>query len=223
MKKDSSKYILMSFLYFIGIIASNLAILFEPIYEKIKYGKYNTFLFNLISALFLVIFLIIIKLVTYKVMHLKYEKSEQKELSMKRLALIYGLTLATIFFISAIIGFEIKILYDLGESFIGYDLIVLLSKLIYCGVVLVFVINMIENFQYGLEMLIPIKNEKLKTYLPLGGIATMICYGTYAWIIGFNTLAFLYFLLNSLYGFIYLLCNRSKKKSYIAMLLIYLF
>ena len=97
------------------------------------------------------------------------------------------------------------------------------AKGFYYSMLMLFVMSMIENFQYGLEGLIPIKNEKLNKFFPVGGIATMLTYGIYQLVMGLTTLSVLYFLLITVYGILYLIVERSFIKSYFSSLLIFLF
>ena len=222
MKKQSLKYIGLGLAYFMCVIFSNIAVIFKPLYKKFKYGKYNQMFFYLIASIILIVCFLLIRLLVVKKLRVDYDK-DKSELDVKRLGIVYGLVVLTILIISAIIGWEIRFLNDLGSNFGGNELMDQLVKTLYALIALFVVTNIIENFEYGFEGLIKFKNINMQKFFPTGGIVTMILYGSYELIIGFNHLPILYFFIIGLYGFIYLLCNRSISKTYIANLFIYLF
>lgn len=221
-KGNRIKYVTLALIAFLCIILANLILLFKPLYEQVYYGQAKPLFYYGGSSVLLIIFFIVFKNVIVKKMKVDYNK-EKGELPLKNLIVAYSITVGIIFVISGIIGWNVKIFHDLGTNFTGYQLIIHAVKIVYHSMVMMLVIAMIENFQYGLEGLIPVKNENFNEFFPVGGIATMLTYGIYQLVMGLTTLSGLYFVLIVLYGLIYLLVKRSFIKSYFASLLIFLF
>ncbi len=216
------KYVILAFASFLCIIFANVALLFKPLYTKVYYGQADPIFYYGISSVVLIILYIIFKTVVVKKTNVSYDKNNDM-LPIRNVMTIYLSSIVIILIISAIIGWNVKPFYDLGENFTGFQLIIHAVKLIYFSILLLFVVLMIENFQYGLEGIFKFKNPILNSYFPVGGIATMLTYGIYQIVMDLSTLTVIYFILISIYGIVYLLAERSFSKTYLTSLLIFLF
>lgn len=221
-KIERIKYLIMALIWFSAIPLSLLGTIFKPLYKKVYYGQANGYFQYGLGIFLLVIYLLVIVFVILKKMNLKYEK-DKTPLSWLKVCILFFGAFAISFVISACLGFELKPFYDVGNNTTAYMAGVSFVKLAYNAFGLFFAIMMIENFQYAIEGIIPIKNKNVEKYIPYGGIATMIIYGTYALCFGVGgSLKVLYFFLPILYGEIYLLAKRDNLKAYATSLLIFL-
>ncbi len=219
---NTKKYFIVGFASFFSVLFGNVAKIFEkPLYGNVYYGQLNEAFFYAINTIILLILFYIIKTVLVKKLDVTYEKVEG-ELPYKVSTIMLVTTIICILIVSAFIGFEVKIAYDLGEGFTGTELVAQGVKIIFYAVLMMHTVVMIENFQYGLENIINFKNETLKKHVPLGGILTMLTLGTYSVLMGITTLPLIYFLLHLVYGWLYLIANRSFGKSYVPSIFIYL-
>lgn len=219
-KKERISYLLMGLIWFAALPLSLLGTLFKPLYKKVFYGQANGYFKYGLGIVLLLIFFFVIVFAIEKKFDLKYKKDVKPMPWWKTCAIFFGAFLLT-FFISAIIGFNLKPFYDVGNNTTAYMAGISFTKLAYFSVELFFAMKMIENFQYALDDILPFKNKAAK-YIPYGGLLTMLTYGMFGLIIGVGgTLSVLYFFLILLYGELYLLVDRSILKAYATSLLIF--
>lgn len=219
--KERVKYMIVGIISFLSIPASMIGVIFKPAYKKVYYGQSNDIFKYAIGAFVLLILFILIKCVLIKKMHITYKK-DTNPLSIKKTIIVFVLTFGIIFAISAYLGFHVKLFYELGNNTTGFKMLIHAIKYLYYIVMCLFIVLMIENFQYALDG--TFKSKKIiSSYIPLGGLVTLLLYGTYALIMGIGTMKILYFFLILVYGEIYLLTNRSFIKTYAPVMLIFLF
>ncbi len=211
--KDRLKYGIVAISYFLAILLSNLSVLFKPLYKRVYYGQANGHFRYGLGIVIIIILSLLIEFILKKKLNITYKK-DKSELSLKRTSIIFGITFLMIFIISAIIGFEIKPLHDLGNNTTAFKIGVYATKIGYFTISVYVAIHMIENFQYALDDIIKFKNPNINKYIPYGGIATMLTYGIYMLCLGVGgSLSVLYFFMIILYGEIYLISNRSILKT----------
>lgn len=220
-KMDRIKYMIVGFISFLCIPASMLSVIFKPLYNKVYYGQSNDLFKYGIALVLSIIFFILIQTVLKKKINISYNKPKEV-LPLWKEILVFVITFGIIFGISAYLGFNVKIFYDLGKSTTGLLIICMAVRSVYYVFMCLFIVLIIENFQYALEGLIHFKNPKINDYLPFGGICALVLYGTYALIADIGTLKILFFFLILVYGEIYLLTNRNFVKTYGAVALIFL-
>lgn len=219
-KQDRLKYLIVGIISFLCIPASMVGTLFQPLYNKVNYGQINDYFKYVSGIVFLIIAFLVIQLGIKKKLHMTYEK-DTSPLPLKNTIIVFFLTFGIIFAISAYLGFEVKIFHDLGKNANAFKLGKHATKCGYYAFIGLFITLMIENFQYALDGTFKSKRV-LMSYLPLGGLVTMLTYGTYALCMGIGTLKILYFFLVLVYGEIYLLTNRSFTKTCACIMLIIL-
>lgn len=206
--KQRLKYAVVALAYFAAILLSNLSLVFKPLYKRVYYGQANGHFRYGLGIILIIIFVLLINFILIKKLNITYKK-DKTPLSLKRTSIIYAITIVMVFIISAIIGFEIKPLHDIGNNTTAFKIGVFATKTGYYTVCLYIAVLMIENFQYALDNTIKFKNKNINKYLPYGGLATMLTYGIYSLCLGVGgSLSVLYFFMILLYGEIYLLCNR---------------
>lgn len=200
------------------VIAEYLA----PMFDYIDYGALRHLFMEIITCVLWAVEIVVIAIVCRKrwnVNVLMNPKTRGKELPAKNMIILATLSIAAILIISAQIRFEVKPFHDMGVKITGYELMgnigMLFRNAIKCG----FVVLMIRCAQKFAELLI----GKGRSRFIWGGAILTLTVGVYDLLIGANTLPLTYFLLNLLFGWIYLLTNRSISKTYLFVLLIYFF
>ena len=193
-----------------------------PMFDYVDYGALRHLFEEIITCVLWAVEIIVIAVICRKYWNvnvLMNPKTRGKELPAKNMILLALLSIAAVLFISAQIGFEVKPFHDMGVKITGYELMgnigMLFRNAIKCG----FMVLMIRCAQKFAELLI----GKGRSRFIWGGVILALTVGVYDLLAGANTLPATYFLLNLLFGWIYLLTNRSISKTYLFVLLIYFF
>ncbi len=223
MKKDilnNYRFKLVAFLcaVFLLTLSTEFLRLTKPLFDKIYYGYLSPMIIDLLRIIFY--FVIFFLATGYANKHFsKIEYKKIKDISTKRIAILYGMTILVIFIVTAILGFRLKLVVDLGENLGMIYLYNNLAKII-AGLV-----RMLISFtiiRYTEELFKDILNPTLFKYLPVGGIASMITIGLFDFIIS-PSKAFidvLFMLFHIIYGYIYRLSYNNKAISLIIMMFI---
>lgn len=180
----------------------------KPLFNKIYYGYLTPMIIDLLRII--IYFIIFFLSTNYAKKNLKpVEYTKIKDISTKRIAILYGITILTIFIVTAILGFRLKLVVDLGEN-IG--MIYLYNNL---AKILAGVVRMLISFliiRYTEELFKDILNTKILKYLPAGGIISMLTIGLFEFIITPKKafIDVLFMLFHILYGYIYKLSYNNK-------------
>ena len=165
----------------------------------------------IIDALRIIIYFLIFFLSTnYANKHFsKIEYTKIKDMSTKRIGILYGITILTIFIVTAILGFRLKLVVDLGENIGMIYLYNNLAKIV-AGVVRMLISFLI--IRYTEELLKNVLSAKMLKYLPAGGIISMLTIGLFEFIITPKKafIDVLFMLFHILYGYIYKLSYNNK-------------
>ncbi len=225
MKIKSNKYLdLITYMvcFLLIIITPFLARLTAPLLDWVGYGAMRNFFNELFTGIFWVIEIIVMSVSYKKKLNqtiMSNKETKGQELPYKRIAMISVVTALCILVISAQIRFNVKPFYDLGEKFNGYELMnhigIFIRNIIKC----VWIVIMIKAMQSFFEQLGVKKADKM----PYAGIILMLTVGVYDLIIGANNLAVTYLFLYVIYGWLYLLTDRSMMKTYLLVMFIFLF
>lgn len=190
----------------------------KPLFDKIYYGYLTPMIIDLLRII--IYFIIFFLFSNYANKHFsKIEYTKIKDISTKRIAILYGITILTIFIVTAILGFRLKLVVDLGEN-IG--MIYLYNNL---AKILAGVTRMLISFlliMYTEELFKDILNAKVLKYLPAGGIISMLTIGLFEFIITPKKafIDVLFMLFHILYGYIYKLSYNNKAICLTIMMLI---
>ena len=165
----------------------------------------------IIDALRIIIYFLIFFVSTnYANKHFsKIEYTKIKDMSTKRIGILYGITILTIFIVTAILGFRLKLVVDLGENIGMIYLYNNLAKIV-AGVVRMLISFLI--IRYTEELLKNVLSAKMLKYLPAGGIISMLTIGLFEFIITPKKafIDVLFMLFHILYGYIYKLSYNNK-------------
>ncbi|MFI3329738.1 MAG: hypothetical protein R3Y05_04555 [bacterium] len=215
--KENLKYIYITLSLFFLLISTNLVRVFHFLYNAINYGLFNEIFRLSLSFFYLVIGLLIV------VKIFKIKLPQKKELlSIKRVLILYAVALVPIVIMSAALGWEVKIFFDIQDNSTGGSIIEHFINIAVCIPKLFIVTLIIHYSQLFFEKSITFNKENLIKFIPFGGIIALLTFGLFELIFGVHHFNIFYLLINIYFGFIYLLTNKSVPKSYIIILLIYL-
>ncbi len=218
------KYILLSVAAMAGIFLSQLFRFIEPLFIYVARGYLRTMFFYIFGGVFLIAFTVamffaIKKLTGYNVFSRKTPK-----LSLKRSLIIYACALVPVFIVSAALGFNLKVVYELGNRVTQYQVVTNAVMYAYGAVRLILMIIIIELVQEAGELLY---TGKYCNIIPWGGIALTVICGFLDVLVSHLTggtmlFAWLYVAFDMLYGIIYLIGKKNFFVAYFVSLIIYI-
>ncbi|MDE7394713.1 MAG: hypothetical protein K2M95_01170, partial [Clostridiales bacterium] len=134
-------------------IAQLLHLLEEPLFSRVYYGNLKKLFFYVSNIVVWVpmlvgIHLLLKKYTGYKAFHLT-----RKEIPLKRIFLLYACVIVPIFIVSAALGFNLKIVYELGSRITGVQAWSNASAYLHGGVKLLFFVIFISIVQEAGELL----------------------------------------------------------------------
>ena len=205
--KDTIKYIIFGVSCLLILLMGELAVFFKPLYDWIYYGTLNAMFHDIIRALIMGVGIVAMVLISKKVLGYNPLRSKvesrKEELPIKNLIALTLIVTSVIALLSGIVGWQVKILADLGERYTGMQ-VGLAAVAWACSCVRILVaVMMINYFQEGMEK--SISNR----HIPWGGLLLLITFGVYELVMGFTTLPLIYLLLTVVYGEVYLLVCLS--------------
>lgn len=192
-----------------------------PMTDNIDYGALRHMFEEIITCVGWSLAIIVITIVCkkkYGVNVLLNKKTKGQELPVKRVLILGAIVIASIFLISAQIGFQVKPFYDMGLKITGYELMGKEAELFKYAIKCAYIVLMIRCAQKLAEEMI----GKGRSKMIWGGLVVCLTVGVFDLIVGNYTLPLTYFLLNLVYGAIFLLTDKSVFKTYLMVLLIYL-
>lgn len=215
--KDKFKELYISLALLFLLLSTNIVTIFKIFYNQISYGLFNgTFRLSL-SIIYLLIGLLIIT----KVFKIKFTPKKEL-LSTKRVLLLYALTLIPIIIMSAALGWEVKVFFDIGSNSTGTSIIEHFINVLLIIPKMFIVTLIIHYIQIFVSNVVEFDNEKIAKYTPFGGIFIFLTFGLFELICGVHHFNIFYLIVNLYFGLIYLLTNKSVPKSFFIITLIYL-
>lgn len=147
------------------------------------------------------------------------EKQQKEELLCKKTLWLLGIVVGcTIFLISIQIGFEVKPFHDMGRA-VGFEMYAKMANWLVISMRCFFMVLLIHLGQELAE-----RGKIFKKYKFIwGGILLTLTVGLPDILISMHELTWTYFVINLLFGAIYLLTDRQVAKTYLAVWLIYFF
>lgn len=222
-KKDKYLNLVLYIVCFLAIILTPYgARLISPMFDWVGYGALEGFFDELFTCILWLVEIVIIAVIYTKKFGIKILYNDEvkgQELPIKRVLILSGIVAACILVISAQIRFQVKPFYDLGEKFNGYELLnnvgIFLRNIVKC----IWIVMMLKAAQSFVEQFF----EGTKSKYAYAGLIMMLTVGIYDIVMGMNNLAVTYLFLYLIYGLIYLLTDRNTIKTYLLIVLIYLF
>ncbi len=215
------QYIILLICSCIMIVGGRLiAQAMSPLFASYNYGQMTDFFVEIITCVIWSVMIIGTTILVYRreKVNITFNiRTRGRELENKNLFAVIIVVVAAIFIISAQIGFQVKPFYDMGVKFTGYEFMANIGGILRNCIKCVWMIIIMECAQAIGEA------HCSKPYIPWGGIALMCTIGIYDIVCGMTTLVITYLLMNIVFGVIYMLTNKSVSKTYLSILLIYIF
>lgn len=223
-KKLAYKYLIFAAIALAGIYVVQIFHLFDPLFARIYYGNLTRVFYYICNAVFWIPFIIVLNMQIFKHTGFRAIRRGREELSLKRSLVIYACTIVPIFVVSAILGFQLKVVYELGKRVTGIQLISNAVMYVHGGVKLIIAIIFMQLVQEAVDILYKGKYAGL---IPWGGIALAVIYG-FAEVLAayasgtYSLFMWLYIAFDLLYGVIYILSKRNFPVTYFVSLIIYI-
>ncbi len=215
--KENLKYIYVIISLIFLLFSVKIVTIFEFLYRLVGYGLMNEVFEYSLGIVYLLIGL----LVVFRIF--KFEKREKIGLlPIKRVLLLYVMTLVPILIISASLGWEVKIFFDIPDNSTGTSIINHFVNILFYLPKLMIVTLIIHFSQSLFEKSTTFENEKIKNFIPFGGIVAMLSFGLYELFTGAHDLYIMYLLFNIYFGYIYIATDKSIVKSFCLITLIFL-
>lgn len=218
------KYFIFAAIALASVYIVQIFHVFDSLFDKIYYGNLTTIFYYVCNIIFWIPFIIVFNKQVKRHTGFKLFRKNSTELSLKRSLIIYACAIVPIFIVSAALGFELKVVFELGKRVTGMQLYSNASMYIHGGVKLLIAVMIIELVQEACNLLY---RGKYCDYIPWGGIALALIYGFTEVIVayatgGYTMFAWLYIAFDLLYGIIYLLSKKSFFVTYFVSLIIYI-
>lgn len=217
----SKHYLLFSLFYFASLFVGYLGYLFTPLFKNIYYGHIVYILKMAARG--------VIGIITCFALHFIHKKTckeeelikkEKNTLSLKRTAILYGITLGFITLISILSGWQLKPLNDIGSK--TYTMLKIYEVLCDMGVLIVEIYMMLKSLQF-FDKFYNDNNFKNFKYFTLSIIFILLTFGVYRLIIDFNIYQLIFIPFTALIGFIYPYTEKSLWKTFLISVLVFLF
>lgn len=224
--KDRSaiKYYIVALICVICVYSGELMEFLKPVLDNIDYGTLTRMLINIFKGVLWLIEFVVLVLVSHKFgIDILFRKEDKgKELPLWRLIVLYIFAIVPMFIISAVLGFRVKIVYELGEKVTSFGFVQNAVNMCSWIVRIAFITTFISCLHSGFERNIKFTNEKVNKYFPYGAIMSFLVFGLIDFFfLGTNLRAF-YLIATVLYGIAYLLSEKKFMTTFIVSYLIWL-
>lgn len=224
-KKRAAVYLIFAAIVLAGIYIVQIFHVFDSLFDRIYYGNLTTIFFYICNAVFWIPFIVLLYKFVYKYTGYKlFRKSDP--LPLKRSLIIYVCAVVPIFIVSAVLGFELKVVVELGKKVTGMQLATNAASYAHGAIKLILAVIFIELVQEAGQLLY---KGKYGNRIPWGGIALALSFGFAEVIVAYATgtstaflFSWMYIAFDLLYGIIYLLGEKNFFVTYFVSLIIYI-
>ncbi len=208
--------LLFSLLYFFSIFLGYISILFRPLFDNIYYEHITDILCNILRTVIYLILAISLNHAYKKIV--KPIKKQKTELSLKRVTVLYLITIGLITIISIMSGWQLKPFSELGERYNALTIYTKLSELSCLVIEVYFMMCMFACF----EKFCNDNNYKNYEYFCPSIFFVLLTFGIYQLIVYFNIYQLVFIPFIILLGFIYPYTNKSFWKTYAIAVIVFL-
>lgn len=215
---NKSQLFILSIIAFLCIPLANITLLFNFLYENVYYGQIVP-LFN--DLLQIIIYTVAIILIAKSARKHGFGSLKNKdlpkgyELPIPNMIILSIFTIGSIALISGLIGWNVKPIYDLGTYFTGLEMWLKLADIARDGVMLILV--------YQSLRLADEASISLPKYIPWAGLFVVATFGLYQFLYSIHYLWYIYLFMGIVFHYLYKFSNKSFSRSFVLMLLVYLF
>ncbi len=214
---DSCRYFIAAAVLLCGLYLSELIHLLEqPLFSRVYYGNLNSIFFAGFSALYLGVFFIFFHKSARNVLGETPFKKKDAPMGIKRNAILYAMTVIPVVVTAMILGFEFKIVYELGENVSGMVLYSNVAMYANKAVKLLYSTYLIYLFEKGARKLF-----NGNAYIPFGGIMLLLTFGIVELLISVSEFRWLYFGYTVYFGLIYRVSEERFVPTYLLSLILF--
>lgn len=203
---------------FLSVVFCEIFRIFKYPLNKIYYG-YLTPVFidilRIIGYIFITIFF-----TKYAKKHFtNIEYKHIKDISTKRISILYILSIITIFLVTLFLNFKLKLVHDLGQNIASLTVYINIGRIVSNLARMPIIILMIRYCEDLFNSILDLKYTK---YICFGGLVSLITIGLFEFILfsNFEFIDVIFLLFNLLYGYIYRLSYKNYKLSLIICMII---
>jgi len=207
-----------------GIIAAiiYLAELFhlleEPLFSKVYYGNLNSVFYNALAAGFIFVLLgLLLRRFRLKNGCSPFSKHETA-LSIGRKAALYVMSVVPVLVVGLWLGERFKLVYELGERITGMTLLGNAANYL----LRVARLFGLMCFLYFSESAFSHLFEDKKKWLPLGGIAAMLCFAVLELLLNPSMFSLWYVFLYLYCGIIYIVSQKRFAVTYVISIILFI-
>lgn len=205
-KKKLIHYVLYIFAIIAIFYAIELVRLASPLFEKIYFGYITPMILDVMRIILYIILIVVA---------MKYAKKHFQSpccvpsdgFPLKRVILLYGITLLVVFIVSASLSFRLKVVVDLGENigaiYLYNNLANIITSLVRMGIVVLII-------RYSTEVFELLVKKSWASYVPFGGLVSLVSIGLFELLIvpNISAIHIVFLFMHLLYGEIYLLSYK---------------
>lgn len=224
--KDGLSYLGLSIILLLLIPTRFIVRILEFTYRDLSYGQLIPTYENAYSGIYLIIVysIVLTLFVKYKKIKIFKPKEERTLLPVSKILILTAMTTIPILIISGILGWEIKVVADLGDRYTLREFREYMASYVYIIPMVIAVVISMVSFQHFFDLSVEMDNKKIQQYLPIGGVFILLTFGIVQLVLNTHgTFSILYFLFCIYFCFIYFLTERSLPKTILLVLLIYIF
>lgn len=203
---------------FLAVISCEIFRLSKFLFNNIYYGYITPMLIDILRIIgYILITIFACKYAKKYFKEIDYIKSN--DLSLKRVSILYVLTIITIFIVTAVLKFKLKLVVDLGENIGSIAVYINLTRIV-ANIARVPITILI--IRYSDDLIYSCLDEKYTKYISFGGIVALLTIGLFEFILfsNFEFIDVLFLIFNILYGYIYRLTYKNYKLAMIICMII---
>lgn len=218
--KDAYKYFLLAFLSLACIYTSKLSNLFLPLFSKVYYGNLNGMFLAIATIIIWAFELVAVYYFAKNKFGIYLFSKKNKDVetpSLLKVLMTFLITFIPIMIISALLGWNLKIVDDFGQKIESIKVTSVISQYVQFLLKILWTTIIIVLVQEGMEKIVVTKAK-----IPWGGIVLMLTFGILELFLFDGKFKIMYLLFNLIFGVIYLLTNKSFSKTYWISYILYI-
>lgn len=226
-KKTALLYLLFALAALASIYVVQLFRFTAPLFANVHQGDFTTIFYYGLNVAFWIPAIALLshfikKTTGYRVFH-----RGTSELSLRRSLVIYAMVAVPIFIVSAVLGFELKVVFELGTKLNTVQVATNGVMYAHGAVKLLLAVMIIELVQEAFGKLVKLK-FKYAEYIPWGGIVLALTFGLLEVLVTHHTpfipdtFSWLYFGFDLLYGIIYVAAKKNTFVTYFTSLILFI-
>ncbi len=183
------------------------------------FGEYEVLFFSIVKCLLYIAF-IVLYFKFAKTIDFSPFKKKTAPMNLKRLLIVYAITLVSIFFVSFSINYNLNITYMLGLYTAVKEVINLTSTMVAFAFRMFLTLIAMTYIQEAFEIIF---QKRALKYIPFGGIVIFLTSGIIEFLLGIPPVNLALWFCNLAYGLIYVFSEKRFWVCYFTFIFIFLF